>query len=76
VAVAGEHGSAIDGQTAHGGRDAAVAARRAGDPPSREGWWARLRKRGTVVAAATIAGAIATIIGTVVATCVWIGWTP
>jgi hypothetical protein len=44
--------------------------------PAKEGWWARLRKRGMIVAFATIAGAIAAVIGAIVAVCVWTGWTP
>ena len=63
------------------GRDATTAGQhatavRAEDPPSKEGWWARLRKRGLVVALATIVGAIAAVVGTAVAICVWVGWTP
>lgn len=74
VAVAGAHGSATGGQAVQAGRDAAAAeqqaaAARAEDLPSRESWWARLRKRGLVVALATIVGAIAAI-------CAWVGWTP
>ena len=35
------------------------------EQPAKESWWAGLRKRGIVVAFATIIGGIA-----------WIGWTP
>src|SRR5271168_4455336 len=50
VAVAGARGSATGGQAVKAGRDAAnagqhAAAARAQDPPTKEGWWARLRKR-------------------------------
>lgn len=74
VAVVGAHGSATGGQAVQAGRDAAAA--RAEDLPSREGWWARLRKRGLFVALATIVGAIATVVGTAAAICAWVGWTP
>jgi hypothetical protein len=81
VAVVGAHGIATGGQVVQAGRDAAkagqhAAAARAEDVPSKEGWWARLRKRGVVVALATIIGAIAAVAGTAVAICVWVGWTP
>jgi hypothetical protein len=81
VAVAGAYGSATGGHAVQAGRDAAAAqqqaaAARAEDPPSRENWWACLRKRGLVVALATIVGAIATVVGTAAAICAWIGWTP
>ena len=56
------------------GRDATITS--AQDQPVKEGWWARLRKRGMVVAFATIIGAIAAAVGTAVGVCVWIGWTP
>lgn len=56
------------------GRDASVA--RAEDQAPEKGWWARLRERGVVVTIAIIIGAIATVIGTAVAICVWAGWTP
>jgi hypothetical protein len=74
VAVAGAHGSATGGQAVQAGRDAAAA--RAEDLPSRESWWARLRKRGLFVVLATIIGAIATVVGTAAAICALVGWTP
>jgi hypothetical protein len=81
VAVVGAHGIATGGQAVQADRDAAksgqhAAAARAEDVPSKEGWWARLRKRGVVVSFATIIGAIAAVAGTAVAICVWVGWTP
>ncbi len=81
VTVAGAHGSATGGQAVQACRDAVMTAReattaRAEDPLSKDGWWARLRKRDVVVALATIIGAIATVVGTVVAVCAWTGWTP
>jgi hypothetical protein len=42
----------------------------------KEGFWARLRKRGLIVSLAIIIGAIAAVVGTVVGICVWVGWTP
>jgi hypothetical protein len=74
--------SAVAGtQAVHAGRDAATAGHDAtvtgaGDQPGKEGWWARLRKRGMIVAFATIIGAIAAVGGTIVGVCVWLGWTP
>jgi hypothetical protein len=81
VAVTGAHGSATGGEAVQVGRDAATAgqqaaAARTADPPSRESWWARLRKRGVVAALATIVGAIAAVVGTAVAICARVGWTP
>jgi hypothetical protein len=60
--------------TVSAGQDATITS--ATDQPAKEGWWARLRKRGVVVAFATILGAIAAVIGTVVGIAVWIGWKP
>ena len=56
------------------GKDATITS--AQDQPLKEGWWARLRKRGMVVAFAIIIGSIAAAIGTPVAVFTWIGWTP
>jgi hypothetical protein len=56
------------------GRDATITG--AKDQPVKEGWWARLRKRGMVVAFAIIIGSIAAVVGTAVAVLAWIGWTP
>ena len=72
--VGDAHGSATGGQAVQAGWDATVA--HAEDQPSKEGWWARLRKRGMIVAIATIVGAIAAIVGAAVAICAWVGWTP
>jgi hypothetical protein len=81
VTVAGPHGGTTGGQAVQADRDAAIAgqqaaAARAKDPPSGKNWWARLRKRGVIVALATIVGAIAAVVGTAVAICAWVGWTP
>ena len=80
-AANGANSSVLSGQAVRAGHDAVSAGRDAtltsdGDQPVKEGWWARLRKRGAVVAFAIIIGAIATVVGTVVGICVWIGWTP
>ena len=81
VTASGQGGSATGGQSAQAGRDASVAGRDAGSAPAegkpaKEGWWARLRKRGMIVAFATIAGAIAAVIAAIIAVCAWTGWTP
>ncbi len=76
----GANSSVAGSQAVHGdhnaiaGRDAASTGAR--EQPAKEGWWARLRKRGMVVAFATIIGAIAAVAGTAVAVLAWIGWTP
>jgi hypothetical protein len=79
--TSGANSSVVGTQAVQAGRDAVTAGQDAtitcaGDPPVKEGWWARLRKRGMVVAFATILGAIAAVIGTAVGIAVWIGWTP
>jgi uncharacterized membrane protein YphA (DoxX/SURF4 family) len=73
VTAAGAHDSATGGQAVQAGRDATAA--RAEYQSPRKGW-ARLRERGVIVAIATIVGAIAVVIGTAVAICAWVGWTP
>ena len=66
-------GASVTGvQSTRAGRDAATAGRdavvpSAGEQPVKEGWWARLRKRGAVAAFATIIGALAGVAGVVVA---------
>ena len=80
-AANGANSSVLNGQAVQAGHDAVSAGgdatiTSAEDQPVNEGWWARLRKRGAVVAFAIIIGAIATVVGTVVGICVWIGWTP
>lgn len=42
----------------------------------KEGWWARLRKRGAVVAFVAIIGALATVAGVVVTILIAAGWKP
>ena len=74
LTVTGPGVSATGGQSAQAGQDASVAGRDVGSAAAKggaakEGWWARLRERGMMVA-------FATIVGTIVAVCVWAGWTP
>jgi hypothetical protein len=61
------------GDAVAAGRDASVPA---GEPPVKEGFWARLRKRGAVVAFAIIVGSLAGVAGVVVAILVAAGWKP
>ena len=42
----------------------------------KEGWWARLRKRGAVVAFATIISALVGVAGVVIAIMIAAGWKP
>lgn len=78
--ASGANSSVVGSQTVQGdhtaiaGRDAANAA--AEEQAANEGWWARLRKRGMVVAFSTIIGGIAAVAGVIVAVFAWIGWTP
>lgn len=78
--ASGANSSVVGSQTVQGdhnaiaGRDAASTDTE--ERHAKEGWWARLRKRGMVVAFATIIGGIAAVAGTVVAVFAWIGWTP
>jgi hypothetical protein len=80
VTVSGAGGTAIGSQAVQGdhnaiaGRDAASTG--APEQPAKEGWWARLRKRGMIVAFATIIGGVAAVAGAAVAVFAWIGWTP
>ncbi len=78
--ASGANSSVVGSQAAQGdhnaiaGRDATNTG--AKEQPAKEGWWARLRKRGMVVAFTTIIGGIAAVAGTIVALFAWIGWTP
>jgi AbiTii len=79
--ASGANSSVVGIQPVQADRDAMVVGRDATitdakDQPVKEGWWARLRKRGMFVAFATIVGGIAAVVGTIVAICVWVGWTP
>jgi hypothetical protein len=80
-AANGTDSSVVGGQAVHAGHDAVTIGQdatltSATDQPAKEGWWARLRKRGMFVAFATIIGAIAAVVATVVGIAVWIGWKP
>jgi hypothetical protein len=72
--ASGAGASVVGGQAVRAGRDATLAA--AGDQDVKEGWWSRLRKRGAVVAFATIIGALAAVAGVVVALLIAAGWKP
>ncbi|MFI5896599.1 hypothetical protein ACIA5D_41520 [Actinoplanes sp. NPDC051513] len=75
--ASGAGSSVVGSQTSSGdhnsltGRDGAAA-----DSPAGQGWWARLRKRGWVVAITTILGGIAGVAAAILALFVWLGWTP
>jgi hypothetical protein len=80
-AANGAGSSVVGGQAVHGGRDAVVAGQdasltRAEDEPAKGGWWARLRKRGAVVAFAAVITAIAAVAAVIVAIAVAAGWKP
>lgn len=79
--ASGEKSSVIGGQSVRSGRDVVTAGQDAVLPdasgePVKEGWWARLRKRGAIVAFAIIIGAIASVAGVVVAILIAAGWKP
>lgn len=75
--ASGANSTVVGPQVAHGdgatitGRDSAPAA-----PKEKEGWWARLRKRGLFVALFTVIGGIAGVIGAIAAVLTLIGWVP
>ena len=73
--------STVVGQAVQAGRDVAAAGQDvtltgASDQPVKEGFWARLRKRGLIVSFAIIVGAIAAVAGVVVAILIAAGWKP
>lgn len=79
--ASGAAASVVGGQAVQAGRDAVTAGQDAavpgaGEQPAKEGWWARLRKRGAVVAFAIVVGAIAGVAAVVVAIAVAAGWKP
>ena len=79
--ASGAGSSVVGGQSAHAGGDVVTAghdaaAPAAGEQPVKEDWWARLRKRGAVVAVATILGGLAGVAGVVVAILIAAGWKP
>jgi len=76
-AANGAGSSVAGGQAMQAGHDAAVAGQdatitSATDQPVKEGWWARLRKRGVVVSLAVIITAIAAVVGIAIS----LGWKP
>ena len=80
-AATGAHSSVVGGQAVQASRDAVAAGRDAtitgtSGQEVKEGFWARLRKRGLVVSFAIIIGAIATVAGVVIAILVAAGWRP
>jgi AbiTii-like protein len=72
--VVGGQAVQAGGDAVTAGQDAAVPG--AGDRQVKEGWWARLRKRGAVVAFATIIGGVAGVAGVAVAILIAPGWKP
>jgi len=79
--ASGANSSVVGSQAVQADHDAIVTGRdvtitSTEEQPVKEGWWARLRKRGMVVAFAIIITAVAAVAGTAVAVCAWIGWTP
>jgi hypothetical protein len=81
AADSGANSSVAGGQAVQAGRDSVTARQDAAVPggkeqPVNEGWWARLRKRGAVVAFATITGALAGVAGVIVAVMIAVGWKP
>jgi hypothetical protein len=81
AAGGGANSSVAGGQVVQAGHDAVTAGQDAavpggGEQPVKEGWWALLRKRGAVVAFATIISALAGIAGVVIAIMIAAGWKP
>jgi hypothetical protein len=79
--ASGANSSVVGGQSVQADRDLVIAGQDAAvhdaaEQPARDSWWARLRKRGAVVAFATIIGAIATVAAVGVAIAVAAGWKP
>lgn len=77
----GVDSSVVGGQVMQAGHDAVSAGQdatitAAEDQPLKESWWARLRKRGAVVAFAIIIGALAAVAGVIIAILVAAGWKP
>jgi len=81
AAGGGANSGVVGGQAVQAGRDAITAGQDAAVPggeeqPVKEGWWARLRKRGAVVAFATIISALVGVAGVVIAIMIAAGWEP
>jgi hypothetical protein len=75
--ASGADSSAVSGPAVQAGHDAVAAGQdatitSATDQPVKEGWWARLRKRGVVVSLAIIITAIAAVVGIAIS----LGWKP
>jgi len=73
----GADSSVVGGLAVQAGHDAVTAGQdatitNATDQPVKEGWWARLRKRGVVVSLAIIITAIAAVVGIAIS----LGWKP
>lgn len=91
AAIAGGDGTAVGSQIVSGENSTVVGTQVARDngtiagrdstapplpEPKHEGWWTRLRKRGAVVAFATIAGGMAGVVGAIAAVLTLLEWTP
>ncbi|TVZ06306.1 hypothetical protein EAS64_02420 [Trebonia kvetii] len=76
ASVAGVQSTRAGGDAVAAGQDASVSLAGKEPVPVKEGWWARLRKRGVVVAFATVIGALAGVAAVVVAIMVAAGWKP
>jgi hypothetical protein len=79
--ASGANSSVTGGQAAQADHDVVTAVQDAAVPPAgqqpvKEGWWARLRKRGLFVAFATIVGAIGAVARVVVTILIAAGWKP
>jgi hypothetical protein len=75
--ASGSGSSVVGSQTASGGHNTLTGRDGpAADSPPGRGWWARLRKRGWVVAITTSLGGIAGVAAAVLALFAWLGWTP
>lgn len=74
VTTTSAYGSMTDRLTVRADQSAFLA--RAEDRPLKKSWRAHLRERDMIVALATVVGTIAVVIGTVIAICTWVGWTP
>jgi hypothetical protein len=78
--ASGPNSTVVGGQSARAGGDVATAGQDAavpaGEQPVEGSWWARLRKRGAVVAFAAIVTAVAGVAAVVVTIMIAAGWKP
>jgi len=79
--ASGANSSVVGGQSARAGHDVVTAGQDAAVPPAgeqpvKEGFWARLRKRGLIVSPAIIIGAIAAVAIVVITIMIAAGWKP